>query len=240
MPINKSIKEDVQKLNIGNALISLFKLDASSLGGNITYFCQGPLDGEILEFGGVEYPPLPVEIEGFDYSSGGKLPRPIIRISNVLYSFLVEIITLNDLVGATITRRRTFKKYLDGELNADSNAQFPSDIYYVERKIKQNKNIIEWELISALDLEYLMVPRRQCLDICTHMYGMSEPGVLRPWATCPYIGSDYFDTEGNTVSFADDKCGKRLFDCKLRYPGDGDKLPFRGFPGIGMVSQAYR
>lgn len=236
MATNQSIKEDIQKLNVGSALIELYKLDLTPVGGSIYYFTKGPLNGATIEFNGVPYPPIPIETEGFEYPGNGKMPRPTIRFSNVLLSFLSTVITYKDMVGAVLTRRRTFKKYLDGEASADPYAQFPADIYYVERKIKQNKYLIELQLICALDLENLFIPKRQCLDICTHRYSTTES-----WATCPYDGSEgYFDDEGNSTTLANDKCGKKLFDCRLRYPNPNDKLPFKGFPGIGQIGSSYR
>jgi len=236
MATNQKIKEDITKLNVGSPLVDLYKLDLTPIGGTTYYFSKGPIDGEIIYFNSVPYPPIPVETEGFEYPGNGKMPRPILRLSNILMTFLSTVIDYNDMVGAILTRRRTFRKYLDGESNADPYAQFPTDVYYVETKKRQNKNLIEWEMICALDLENLLVPKRQCLNVCSHRYSTTES-----WATCPYDGSEgYFDDEGNVTNLAGDMCGKKLFDCKLRYPGDNDKLPFRAFPGVGGVPGVYR
>ena len=236
MATNQSIKEDTLKLNVGSPLVELYKLDLTPIGGSTYYFSKGPIDGEIIYFNSVPYPPIPVETEGFEYPGNGKMPRPILRLSNILMTFLSTVIDYNDMVGAILTRRRTFRKYLDGETNADPYAQFPTDVFYVECKKRQNKHLIEWELICALDLENLLVPKRQCLNVCSHRYSTTEA-----WATCPYDGSNgYFDDEGEVTDLAGDMCGKKLFDCKLRYDGDNDKLPFRAFPGVGGIPGAYK
>lgn len=241
MATNNKIKNDIQRLNVGSPLIELFTLDATDIGGSTYYFTPGTIDGSRVTFNSVEYTPLPVEVEGFEWNGEGKLPRPTIRVSNITLVFLAAIATYNDLVGAKLTRIRTYKKYLDGESEADPNAQFPQDIFYIERKLRQNKFMVEWELISSVDLENILIPKGQVLDMCTHRYRTVEGGSFDyTLATCPYTGTNYFDETGTVAASADDMCGKKLYDCKLRYDADSDQLPFRGFPGIGKLGYPYR
>jgi len=76
--------------------------------------------GELL-FGGQTYSQMPIEAEGFDYkgtNKGSNLPRPTLRISNLLSTvstILQEINNItpnNDLIGAVLTRKRTFAKFI--------------------------------------------------------------------------------------------------------------------------------
>ena len=74
-----------------------------------------------------------------------------------------EIRKIGDIVGAKVTRKRTFAKYLDpsnwgnteAQLGKESNtlpngfepdpfAYLPSDIYFIERKQTENKTIITY------------------------------------------------------------------------------------------------
>jgi len=232
---NADIKVDQQQLNVGSPLISLYSIDATILGGSTYYFTTGTDAGVKVAFNSIEYNPVPVEFEGLEQSKEGKMPRPIMRISNVTSLLLAEVITYGGLVGAKLIRKRTFEKYLDGHPEADSSAQFLDDVFFVNRKIKQNKYVIEWELKSALDLENILLPKRQCLAICSHRYSTTDS-----WATCPYDGSNgYFTETGGATDVNGDKCGKTLTDCRLRYAID-ENLPYRGFPGIGNFGVPFR
>ena len=45
----------------------------------------------------------------------------------------------------------------------DTTQEFPREIYYVDRKVIENRNLCEFELASAFDLAGVRVPKRQCL-----------------------------------------------------------------------------
>jgi len=237
------IKSDNIKLNLGSPLVELFTIDATGLGAGTYHFTPMTSGGGKVVFNSVQYSPLPIETEGFEWEGDGKMPRPLIRVSNINLTFVAAVTSYYDLVGAKLTRRRTYAKYLDNGSSPNGNAQFPLDVFYIERKTRQNKQLIEWELKAAVDVENIMVPRRQAIDICNHRYRIydSDTGDFDySRATCPYTDTPSFDIEGNPVSKANDKCGRRLFDCQLRYTKDSDQLPFRGFPGIGQIGYPYR
>lgn len=118
-------------------------------------------------------------------------------------------------------------KILIEPLNAteDSSAEFPREIYYVDRKSAENRDVVELELASAFDIAGVRIPKRQCIsNICQWVYRSPE---------CSYAGTNYWDADGNVVgSIGLDVCGKRLESCKLRF-GQNNELPFGSFPGIG-------
>jgi lambda family phage minor tail protein L len=233
----------VQKLTPGQ-LIELFTIDLTPIGEPTTYsFCSGIMDdGTIVAFGGVNYSPLPVESEGWEQTGEGKLPRPIIRLSNITGVFLSIIQQYNDLVGAILTRRRTFYRYLDGQVNANPSAQFPIDRFIIDRKTKHNKIQLEFELVSDLDIENVYLPRKQAMSLCTHRYRNYVNGAFIDHTTdpddisCPYVEARYYNDAGGTEALpVNDNCGRRLLDCKLRYPQVGANkpaLPYQGFPNI--------
>jgi lambda family phage minor tail protein L len=133
----------------------------------------------------------------------------------------------NDLGGATVRRIRTLKKFLDGEANADPNARFPTEIWYVDRKSNENRDLVEFELASKFDLAGVMLPQRQIIaNVCQWQYRGAE---------CGYTGGSYFDINDNAVAtLALDACGKRVGSCKLRF-GATAELPFGSFPGVGLT-----
>lgn len=72
-----------------------------------------------------------------------------------------------------------------------------------------------------------MLPRRQCVqNVCPWQYRSAE---------CGYTGGAVADKNDQaTTDVAQDRCGKRLTSCRLRF-GAFAELPFGGFPGCGLV-----
>lgn len=241
MTTNEKIKTDIQTLDVGSPKVSLFTLDATGIGGSTYRFTPGPLGGSAVIFNSLTYTPLPVTIDGIDKSSDGKLPRPKITLSNITKALLAEIVSYNDLVGAVVTRQRTYQKYLDGESAADPNAEYPQDVFIIKRKTKQNKTLIQFELRAALDLEHIMIPGRQVLPGCSLIY-RTWSGAAFDYtnATCPYTGTGYYTASGVSTTAENDVCGQDLYSCRLRYPLSSDQLPMNGFPGVGQFGQPYR
>lgn len=229
-----TVETDTLQANVGE-IVTLFKLDTTVIGGEqVFYFVEGAkVDGEIV-FQGQAYQPIDVEAEGFEWNGQGQAPQPSLRVSNVLNVLGAAILELNDLLGAEVTRLRTFAKYLDGQPTADPNQYFEPDVFRVEQKKEHNKFYILFALSSVIDQQGRYLPSRQVLrDVCTHVYrrwdSVAEEFTYEK-ATCPYQGSSYFNRQGSAVQSNQDVCGKRLSDCKLRF--DGENLPYRGFPGV--------
>ena len=123
------------------------------------------------------YSRMPVKAEGFKYSGKGKLPRPTLTLSNLLGTITSilqltnQTTALSDLAGAKVTRRRALSKDLD-EVNFPSNvnpyksgsvdpsAELPREVYSIERKTVENRNIVQFELVSSFDLFGLSAPKK--------------------------------------------------------------------------------
>jgi len=204
-----------------SAIIELFEmtLDAALHGSNDTYRWHNGANADVtgnIVWNGNTYFRLPIQAEGFDYTNTGTLPRPTLTINNldsVMTALLLLVNTTtagNDLGGAQVKRIRTLKKYLDGEAAADPYAHFPEEIWFVDRKASESRNVVSFELASKFDLAGVMLPKRQLIaNICQWRYRSAE---------CGYTGTRYFDKNDNSVaSFADDVCGKRLDSCSLRF-----------------------
>ena len=171
---------DLQKVN-PSAIIELFTLQtvAAIHGSTQTYrFHNGSnlnSNGDII-WAGNQYLKMPIQAEGFAFQKG-QLPRPTLTISNALGTITAillnvnQVTTGNDLTGATVTRIRTLAKFLDatnfsGGTNPygtpDPKAEFPQEIYSIDRKATETREIIEFELASVLDLVGITCPKRQC------------------------------------------------------------------------------
>lgn len=149
---------------------------------------------------GKTYFPAPIQAEGFDISSRGTLPTPVLRITaqkeeeiEALSILRRAVHKYGDIIGAKVTRIRTFAKYLDAknfsdisqadptqgaypspfpdEYEPDPYAEFPRDVFYIERKSNENKVNLEYELSALIDVEGIKLPRRVVLaQKCSFTY----------------------------------------------------------------------
>ena len=46
---------------------------------------------------------------------------------------------------------------------ADSSGLFPTEVYYVDRKSTENRNVVEYELAASFDIQGVRIPKRQIL-----------------------------------------------------------------------------
>lgn len=229
-----TVREDVQKLEPG-ALVELFELDATTIGGDLLRFHGHTQQGGITWQGNV-YDPWPITAEGFAMT-GDQQPVPKLSVGNVNGAISAMCIYLDDLVGAKLTRHRTFGRYLDavnfpgGNPEADPDEEFPPEIWFIERKASESNEVVEFELASALDFNGVQLPRRQI--IANRCLWLAIGGYRGPY--CNYTGGPVAKADGTpTSNMAEDRCGGLCRDCKLRFGEDG-VLNFGGFPAAGLV-----
>jgi lambda family phage minor tail protein L len=131
-----TIQQTLQSLEPG-AKVSLFRIDLTKVGGTVMYFTTTAA-GQTLRFGGIDYHPVDIEVDGFEVNAGGSLPTPRIRIANTDSMAQTLINTYGDLLGCQIQRVRTFARYLDGADDADPTAYLGPDTFEIERKVDEN------------------------------------------------------------------------------------------------------
>lgn len=174
-----------------SAVIELFELQLNTAqhGSNDIYrFHAGTnlKDNGDVVWAGNSYLPFPIEAEGFEYSGKGALPRPKIRCSNVLGTITAILAGLpSGLEGAKVTRIRTLARYLDA-VNFPSNINpygtpdplaFWTEVYYIDRKSMETRDLVEFELAAVFDLAGVRAPKRQCIsNICQWVYKSTECG----------------------------------------------------------------
>ena len=177
---SSAIVSNLQNTN-PSAIIELFtlQLDSSLHGATTIYrFHNGSSlkdNGEIV-WAGNSYQRFPIKAEGFAFRQG-QLPRPTLTVSNALGTITAILLSVNtttagnDLTGATVTRIRTLARFLDavnfpGDINPygtpDSTAEFPQEIYKIDRKSAENREAVQFELASVFDLAGIRAPNRQC------------------------------------------------------------------------------
>ena len=185
MSVNQAVFSNLQSIN-PSAIIELFVL---TLKEGLNYPTGNPdsvstiyrfhagsnlnANGQIV-WNGNAYLRFPVQASGFAFQKG-QLPRPKISISNAtgLISAILlsvnETTTGNDLTGATVTRIRTLAKFIDAvnfadgtNATADPTAEFPQEVYAIDRKSTENREVVEFELAAPTDLAGVRIPKRQC------------------------------------------------------------------------------
>ena len=187
MSVNQAIFTNLESIN-PSAIIELFtiQLDSTLHGDSTIYrFHAGTsLNANAqIKWQDNFYLRFPIQASGFAFQRG-QLPRPkliisnagLSSISNAIDNFSVSAILLevnkttpgNDLTGATVTRLRTLAKFLDKEnfINSvnpteDKTAEFPKEVYKIDRKSAENREVVEFELAAPTDLAGLRVPNRR-------------------------------------------------------------------------------
>jgi len=224
-----AVSEELQKI-APSAIIELFQLHlisglhynpASPPATTVYYFHAGTNElSANVTWAGQAYSRFPLQVEGFEYSGNGQLPRPKVTVANLNGLLTLALLDVNaytpgnDLINARVVRIRTMKKYLDavnfsGGSNptADPYAEWPREIFFIARKSLETRNVIEWELASAFDLQNIRAPKRQATPQCQWIYKSAE---------CTYAS-------------ALPTCKKTLQDCEAHF-GSTVELPFGGFP----------
>ncbi len=164
-----AIVSNLQNIN-PSSVIELFTLalDNSLHGATTVYrFHAGSSlkdNGEIV-WAGNSYQRFPVKAEGFAFQKG-MLPRPTLTVSNALGTITSILLSVNeasvgnDLTGATVTRIRTLARFVDAanfpsNVNPygtpDPTAEFPQEIYKIDRKAAENRETVQFELASVFD-----------------------------------------------------------------------------------------
>ena len=209
------------------AVIELFELhlDLAIHGSDTVYrFFNGVVvqtqTGEII-YQGKTYMAMPIEADGFEYKVGQSgFPRPTLRVGNLFSVVSALLLNVNqttygnDLTGAKVIRRRTLTRFLD-DVNFDNDTnpyvptggtltheELPQEIYFVNRKVLETRDVVEFELAASLDLENIRGPKRQCLqNICQWQYKGGADGTLEgcPWRPDGVINDMRFYDENDNL-----------------------------------------
>jgi lambda family phage minor tail protein L len=186
-----------------STLVSLFTLNGQNIGlEEPFYFCDGVASSwQPIVFNGQAYAPFPILATKFGYDGTGKPVRPTLTASNI-NGFVSQLLLNNqNLIGAMFIRQRVFARFLDAanfpnNVNPwgtpDPTAAYPEEIWYVNRKVQENQQLVEWELASLFETDGLKLPRRQIIsNVCGVKY--------RDPLTCGYSGVPLADK--NNIPF---------------------------------------
>ena len=174
------IVTELQKIN-PSSIIELFTLETEENlhGSSQIYRLHNGTNlnnnGDII-WAGNQYIKMPIQASGFAFQKG-QLPRPKLTVSNARGTITAILLNINkvtagnDLAGAKVTRIRTLARYIDAVNfpnstnpfgTQDPTAEFPKEIYKIDRKSVENREIVEFELAAAIDMVGVRAPQRQC------------------------------------------------------------------------------
>ena len=140
--------------------------------------------GEVI-FQSQTYQRVAVQTQGFEKKSTGVLTRPVITFSNLggivqnpstntvitMSDFLAivnKVTPHNDLIDAKLTRKMPLASALDNANFSSGTNPFgtPSadrlrdEIFVIDRKAIENRQVVQFELTAAHDLENRLIPQR--------------------------------------------------------------------------------
>lgn len=110
-----------------------------------------------------------IEVEGFEANIVGRLPRPKVTVSNQDFVISNILRDYSDFRNGKFVRVKVFLKHLDDENFDDETNPFgqsdpvcyiSKEIYLISQKIVENKQIVQFELITPFDLESLETATR--------------------------------------------------------------------------------
>ncbi len=152
-------------------LDTIFRFHA---GANLNNFGQ-------IKFNNNLYQRVAVDVEGFEDTSTGTIPRPTLTFSNLggitkdgtvmtMSDFLAIVNTTtqgNDLLDAKVTRLMPLASALDNDnfvgnnpFGTPSTDRLQDRIYYIDRKAIENRQVVQFELVSRLDMQNKKIPVR--------------------------------------------------------------------------------
>ncbi|HBC5344617.1 TPA: phage minor tail protein L [Escherichia coli] len=215
------------------AVIDLFELDLTPLGGEVIRFHSGANGyyGQVI-WKGVAYNSYPIEATGFEMKNEGVYSRPQMIVANIGGLITGMNNDFNDLRGMKVTRRQVEVKYLDavnfpnGNPDADPSIEAVS-FYVVEAMSEETADQVQYELSTPIDADKAVIPGRTILtDVCQWQYRGDG---------CMYAGGPVAnDKDEPTSDPKADRCSHRLSGCRLRFPRP-NPLPISCFPGSSKV-----
>jgi lambda family phage minor tail protein L len=157
-----------------STLIELFQLDGSVIDVDILYhFYDGSNNNyKPLVFDGIEYTPFPIKMEQVDKDGKGQPVRPKLTVSNINGFVSALLLGNSNLIGAKVSRKRVFIRTLDAVNfpngvnpwgTPDPTAIVSNDVFYVNRKVQENPEVVEFELATPIEIDNVKLPRRQIL-----------------------------------------------------------------------------
>ena len=219
---------------------------------------------EDIKFGGKTYPAVPVEIDGFEFSGKGTLPRPTLRVANV-NNAITSLILLYNPLAAKVRRIRTFAKFIDTTnfqngvnpfFTKESDVEDALTTQNGDTLTEQSENdtadpdskIVETWYIDRISsenpqfVEFELAPRLDLTNLALPRRTIEEfcPWTYRGGRECPYVDDACFTIDDQPITTGTQAEKEAADVCGKRLSScqarfpDRKNLPFGGFYGARL------
>ena len=116
---------------------------------------------------GNTYQRFPISFEGAEFTGRGQVPRPVLTVANLGgISRSGSVITVTDLmifVNLTTPHNDLAANFPSNNnpFGTPSSNELPQEIFFIDRKTTESRDIVQFELVGALDQANLKLPKRQ-------------------------------------------------------------------------------
>ncbi|MEG5263226.1 phage minor tail protein L [Pseudomonas sp. JDS28PS106] len=244
---------DIQALEPGSEVL-MFELDGSDYGADVLRFHghaiphtpaelvaagaeADQLPAKPIYWQGEEYSAWPVQLEGVEANGDGTAVRPKFSAGNVNGRITALCLAFEDLLEFKLTMRHTLGQYLDAENFPNGNpdadpTQESIEVWYIDQKTNEDGESVTWELASPGDVGGESIGRQMttlCHWALTGGYRGPNCGY-----TGPYVDKDGLPTDNPEL----DTCNGLLTTGCVGHFGEGNELPFGGFPAVSLIARS--
>ena len=250
-----------------SAIIDLFEIQLTEAvnGVNDILHYHAGKNGltEDIKFGGQTYPAVPVEVDGFEFSAKGTLPRPTLRVANV-NNAITSLMLLYNPLAAEVRRIRTFAKFIDTtNFQNGVNPFFTKESDVEDALTTQNGDILTeqsendtadpdakivetWYIdrVSSENqqfVEFELAPKLDLTNLALPRRTIEEfcPWTYRGGRECPYAGDDCFTIDDRLIETGTQAEKEAADVCGKRLSScqarfGPENLPFGGFYGARL------
>jgi len=235
--MEQSIHNEIMELE-PSALVILYELVLKGHGAS--YYFHAGENGYTneIQFQGQSYYYIPIKAEGFDFTDS-KLARPTLTADNTDSFFSLKTRFFKDFIGYTFKRTRTFVKFLSDDnfpnninpFGTPTEVSFPEEKYIINKKTVENKNVIQFELVSPLEKEAAFIPNRKIVyNTCQWKY--------RSNIGCGYNGLPVTDSKGNFIDFTPTGTPISLYSSTQSY-NSGNYVVVESLPNSSDPDRVY-
>ena len=250
-----------------SAIIDLFEIQLTEAvnGVNDILHYHAGKNGltEDIKFGGQTYPAVPVEVDGFEFSAKGTLPRPTLRVANV-NNAITSLMLLYNPLAAEVRRIRTFAKFIDTTnfqngvnpfFTKESNVEDALTTQNGDILTEQSENdtadpdakIVETWYIDRVSsenqqfVEFELAPKLDLTNLALPRRTIEEfcPWTYRGGRECPYVGDKCFTIDDQEITTGTQAEKEAADVCGKRLSScqarfGPENLPFGGFYGARL------
>lgn len=160
-------------------VFDLYELELESTEGYLRFHGSKNFSKNIV-FQNQEYIFIPSELSNIQSSSDGKQSKPTLKIANINNYISYVLKDRNSLIGKNFIRKKVLGKDLDlvnftDQINPYGASSFRTYIAYdkflINMKKSENKEFVELELATKVDIQNLNLPARKITnDTCSWCY----------------------------------------------------------------------